>query len=152
MKKTAQFIQKVQPKLTKPVLLPIQESIDLWKNSKTKLFLVTLPSGIVVEMKKLNLMECSIAGYIPFSLFTKVLNMSEQLKDTSLWEKVPDNDMTDIGTVFRKVAMLAVTSPPITEDGEDGSISVHDIPFEDLALIFTRTVKGDTSSSLVTFL
>jgi hypothetical protein len=125
------------------VIKPVT-SANEWKSKSINKKQITLPSGTVVEIRKVNLFDCISANYIPLESFQRMLSVGESLQSSKGFEKLKVEDLTDLISIVRKIACRAVVNPIITETitNEENTIFVGEIGEEDLLFIFGEVMKG----------
>lgn len=128
----------------KPTVQTEITTVDAWKaiqkNSK-----LTLPSGITIEIKpKMNLLEFSTVGHIPFTLLKTAMGTAEKMQsDTMLSDDaIGDGDLDALHNMLREIACVAVVNPPVSKTPQENEMNVYDIKFNDLLHIFQNIVEA----------
>ena len=118
-------------------------SLAAWKKASEKTEMFTLPSGITIEVKPLNLLEQVYSGHLPMTMVNEMMKVSEKMGSTSGWEELSEEDLGKLLEVIRRITILAVVEPKI-EDTEG-------IPTNDLFAIFQFVSGGVGGSPFSTF-
>jgi len=144
MKPTKKVTEKVSTN-TKP------SSIEDWQKTTSKTEKIKLPSGIVVEIRKLDLLDLTIAGHIPLSLLTSLMKVSDSFREGKF--DVSEEELSNMLIMVQKAAVKAVINPPLSFDGTKNTMDVRQVDSADLFTIFGESIKGgDVGGKLVTFL
>ncbi len=119
-----------------------------WKKDNLNIRKIKLPSGAVFKVKTVSLINMATQGFIPLPLLTKITekfgNIGKSKKAAEkVAAKLKDDDLKGMDSIMRKMALLAVIEPNLTEDGgSDESIDINDIDFYDLLFVFQECVRG----------
>jgi len=130
-KKKEQEVPNVQTKVS---------TVSEWIGKSDRTFNLTVPSGITILAKRLNLIDLAITGYIPFDLISNSMKTAQTMRAGENWETISKEDLSNISGMFDKAVILAVIEPKVTEEGENGSMPVGKIPFADKFFIFSNVV------------
>ncbi len=122
-----------------------------WLKKADEIYTLTLPSGVVVKVKKLNLVDLAITGYIPFELITSSIKTAQTLSSTDKWEAISKEDLSNIVEMFDKAIQLAVVEPKVTADGANDTMPVSKVPFADKFYIFSNVVDTRSAEILKPF-
>jgi hypothetical protein len=123
----------------------IQDFLKL-KQEAEKTFIVNLPSGLVVEMKKPGIKKLIFEGLIPDEILNFAIRASGK--------KIDVNDLTDqtllnkFYDAARKIALHSIVNPKVKEGSSDESaIGVDDIDPMDLFSIFSNLEKEQLATT-----
>ena len=118
-----------------------------WKQKAQATRTLKLPSDVIVEVKRLNLLEAASCGHIPLELVKQSMSVSEKMASSAGWNDIEQKDLSELINILRKVALLAVVSPIVSENSADGDMDAKDIPMDDLLAIFTFVSTGEEVSA-----
>jgi len=107
-----------------------------WKVLGGQTFTLTLPSGAIVELKKLNLLESAATGHIPLNLLNESMKMSEKMTKAGGWEDMSEADLKGMLELIDKVTLMSVINPAVSKTKKENAILVSDIPTDDKLAIF----------------
>jgi hypothetical protein len=102
---------------------------------------LTLPSGLVVSLKRPSIKILISSGVIPDAIAGKIMNMD---KDTSGKTVIRPQQMHDIVEFQKIVATHALVSPKVVDqpDYDNNEISIDDIDADDQDAIMSFVVEG----------
>ena len=134
--------------MNKEKRLELITSANEWKLARGKTKLLVLPSGVTIKMKEeLELLECASTGHIPLPLLNSLFETGVKLSKEGSLGKTTDTELSDMLNVLRRVAVLVVVDPVVSEEPSDGQMNVKDISERDLFAIFgealTRGIGGN---------
>lgn len=154
MKKQPTTIQTKEPTADEQLKEIITEAMEWAKKSK-KFFVVTLPSGVVVKLRKLRLLEYAMSGSLPLPMFSKCIKTAERLANVDSWENLEQDEISNLINMVRKIAVDVVVKPKVSENEEhdEDSVYVGDISEDDLFAIFQHAMGmiGGEPSGLESF-
>jgi hypothetical protein len=122
-------------------------SVANWKKKKQQDEILELPDGMVVKVRKLDLVDLAVTGYVPLALVTTLMETGEKLQDPEKLGSVDQEELKKLNGMLRAVALRAVVEPALSEVDHDDTVSLDDIGTVNLLAIFTACV--DTSGSAV---
>jgi len=114
-------------------------SASAWKKLGEQTRMLTLPSGAVVEIRQLNLLQSAATGSIPIHLLNASKKTGNKLIGT---EDLNQKELDEMMDLVNRVTVAVVANPVVTTDGADGSIKVDEIPADDRFEIFGIINKG----------
>ena len=117
-------------------------SVSNWKEKMNKTSIIDLPSGTTIEIKKLNMFECVTTGYLPMNLLQEMISTASKMGTPEGWGSITTDELKKLIETARKVAIMAVVSPIVTEDGKANTMNVSDIDENDLFTIFGLAMQG----------
>ena len=132
--------------------IPVEKKIISpaeWAKKNLNIRPLTLPSGITVKVKNIDLQTMLTQGYIRTGLLnslmsaqTKILENRENKKKDM--EDVKETDLSEIDSLCRSFVVLAVIEPTISKDEvtSDEVINANDMDFNDCLFVFTECVRG----------
>ena len=97
-------------------------SASAWKKLGEQTRMLTLPSGAVVEIRQLNLLQAAATGSIPIQLLNASKKTGNKLVGTADLEQKELDEMMDL---VNRVVVAVVVNPVVTTDGTGGSIKVE---------------------------
>jgi hypothetical protein len=105
--------------------------LDEWRKSKIKP--ITLPSGLEVKVKEVNMLDAVMNGEIPNLLLEVVLNAKagEELSMLKIADKY--------GGVINHITSLCLIEPAVAAKADANHIAVTELSFDDRLEIFNRT-------------
>jgi len=119
-----------------------------WNTSLQKTKMVTLPSGITIEMKELDLLSQAATGHISLPILSSVVTLADKFESPSEWSDIKEDDMKKLLDTFRSVAIHAVVSPRLSNDGLTDTVDVNLIETTDLMYIFSSAIVGGNALNL----
>lgn len=112
-------------------------NLQEWRN--TQLSDVTLPSGLTVTVKKVDLLTLVMEGSIPATLLTKA-------KDNAAGGKTATLDLSEVPELkgaLDAYALATIVSPPIVPGaGDDEHLGLDELPGTDKLALFERANAG----------
>jgi len=108
-------------------------SFSDWKAKKNITEILDLPSGISIEVRKLNLLEQASCGNIPIELFNTASETSSKMAGGK--GKMSGDEIKSMLSMIDKITVLSVVSPIVTSE------NVSEIPFDDKMEIFAYNSK-----------
>lgn len=120
-------------------------SFEQWIEKSNKTEIVTLPSGAVVELRRLNILEEAALGHISFELVNDAIAVSERMSGASKENKIVDKNLTNMMTLVNKVTVLATVKPEVSIE------NVSKIPIDDRMEIFNYVMHVPESRTLQPF-
>ncbi len=126
-----------------------------WREKGRGTEVITLPSGVSVEIKKPDLMDLVFAGTIPLSLANSMETMGKRM----VAGQMTDEDIQEIGRLMNDVLVALSINPKVVHDGQltkstesENVISVNEIMFSDKFDFFQKIMKvGGESKALLPF-
>lgn len=100
----------------------------------------TLPSGLVVRVKKVEMVDLVMQGMIPAPL----LGMVEELSGKEM-KTVPVSDFPRYSELIDVVVRAMVVAPPIAAEADAEHLAIGEIPFTDRLFLFTEA-SGEAAS------
>lgn len=131
---------------TKPAPLKVTP-LGQWKKRREQTKIVELPDGFVVKVRRLDIVDLAVTGYVPLALFSTLVETGAKLQDPKKLGTVDQDGLVEFSGVLRNVALKAVVEPRITETEEEDSISVDSLGVMNCLSIFSAAV--DTSGAAV---
>ena len=128
-----------------------------WAAKNEEEEIIDLPSGARVKVRKLHMFEVAALGHISFSVVGSVLKSiaafeSPASKDGDFaWTSVTEEDINNMLDLFRRTAVVAVVEPEVKFDPapeEEDIVDVKKIPFEDLVVIFDKSIRKGATDML----
>jgi hypothetical protein len=111
-------------------------NLDIWKQA-LKPETIPLSLGPALIRPNVRLETLVASGQIPTPLLAELEGVV--VKDDG---SVNLGDIPKIMPLLNAVAIAAFVDPPLTERGDDSSVSVYDVPLEDLLAVFARVIQG----------
>jgi len=133
--------EKATPKKTDMGVISVTD----WKEQLRDSELLTLPSGATVRIrKKVSLIDCAIAGYIPMSSLKKAVETvdASKGKDADAFDSMNDDEIAGFNDILRRVAVRLIMEPKLSLIDEANSVWVHDISVEDLMVVFNSFLEA----------
>ncbi len=104
--------------------------LDEWKKSRVEL--ITLPSGLDVKVRKVNMIDISMNGELPNPLLEIALKAKEGQELTML------QIYAKFGPLINHFCSLAIVDPPVAEKSDNQHLAVTDLSADDRLEIFNR--------------
>ncbi len=120
-------------------------SFEQWIEKSNKTEIIILPSGAVVELRRLNILEEAALGHISFELVNDAIAVSEKMSGASKEYKIVDKNLTNMMTLVNKVTVLATVKPEVSVE------NVGKIPIDDRMEIFNYVMRVPESRTLQPF-
>jgi hypothetical protein len=112
-----------------------------WKEKANTTYMLTLPSGAVVRIRRLNLLEQASIGHIPLHLVSSSMLITQKFSNPSKWVDIEPEELDNLMQVLKKTTVLAVVEPKVSEEETEDEMNVNDIPMEDLISIFSSVMN-----------
>lgn len=122
-----------------------------WKSKIGGEYNFLLPSGITVRLKKLNIVDLVLSGFVPISLFPAMVKLSENLTKEDGTKDVDQEDLKSFYNLLNKIVIKAVQTPKVTEKGDKNSISIFDVEVSDKLAIFMEVIDFKGAQDLQPF-
>jgi len=90
-----------------------------------------LPSGLVVRLRRVQLLDLVSQGQVPAPLFAaanEILNQPETTLTVEIYEK--------FSAVIKLIARACIVEPPITDEPGEASLGIDELPAADLMAIY----------------
>lgn len=98
---------------------------------------ITLPSGLTVVVKKVDLLTLVMEGNVPATLLTKA---QENNKPGKTWDM---SEVPELKTALDAYALATIVSPPVVRGaGDDEQVGLDEIPGTDKLALFERANAG----------
>jgi len=122
-----------------------------WQEILAKTRKIKLPSGIIVEIRKLDLLDLVISKYIPLSLLSNMIKVSDGFKKGKF--ETGQDDLVSMVDMLRRAAVRAVVNPSLSMDGAENTMDVMQISTSDLLFIFQHSIDtAEIGSDFAPFL
>jgi hypothetical protein len=95
----------------------------------------SLPSGLSVKLRRVNLIDLAANGKIPTPLIGQAKQMMSDAQSAANLE-ISLEDFAKYAAVIDLVAAAALLSPPVAAEADDTHIAIHELPIEDRLHIF----------------
>ncbi len=105
-------------------------SITDWRNSRFKLFI--LPSGNIIKLKRVALIDLIAQGEIPDTLSGLAANVVSKSNLSTLSVE----DLKRYAEIVDIVVLAAAAEPKIARTGSDEALGIDEIPWVDKTQIF----------------
>ncbi len=118
-----------------------------WKKDNLNIRKLLLPSGAVFRVKNVSLANLAMKAYLSLPLLTSLIAKSEEAKkskkkEADIAKDMKPEEMQGLDEIVNKVTLAAVIEPILSVNGDNGSICVDDIDFNDKMTIFQECVRG----------
>lgn len=112
----------------------VQDFLRL-KQEREKTFLVTLPSGLIIRMRKPGIANLILGGYIPDDILNFAIGATG--RQINIQELAKRNLLEKFIKTAKKIAIMAVVEPKMKEgETDDTAIGVDDLEVADIFAIF----------------
>jgi len=122
-----------------------------WRDKGRETEVIELPSGVIIEILKPNLLNLVFAGTLPLSLANSLEAVGKRMKSG----KLNDEDIQEVGKLTNDVLIVLAVNPKVVATGTattESEISVDDIQFSDKFDFFQQVMDvGGTSKKLEPF-
>jgi len=111
---------------------------------------IKVPSGAIITVRRLTIMEVATVGHIELALVGEVMLDLAKLDapinlqtEEVLWKSITEDRILQMLTMFRKAAVVCVVDPVLsfTPDAAKGELDIKEIKFDDLSTIWVAAVK-----------
>ena len=126
-------------------------SLKDWKELREKTGLHKLPGGFVIRVRKLDLVDLAVTGYMPLSLVSTLVETGTKLQHPEMLREIEDKELAELHGVLRKVALRAVVEPAVSESGSEETLAVDELGLVNMLSIFTACVDTSGSGTLRPF-
>ena len=110
--------------------------------------LVTLPSGLEVKLRPVNVLDLAVSGKIPAPLMEKLQPLISG-KGKEL--EVSLETFEVLGPALNELAKAAAIDPPVADDPDDDHLGVEELPAMDRLAIFKWAHEASGAAKLEKF-
>jgi len=96
----------------------------------------------------LDLLSQAATGHISLPILSSVVTLADKFESPSEWSDIKEDDMKKLLDTFRSVAIHAVVSPRLSNDGLTDTVDVNLIETTDLMYIFSSAIVGGNALNL----
>ena len=105
--------------------------LNEWRVSRDEGELFTLPSGLVMRLRRVGLMDLAALGEVP----TPLVGLVETLLQRDEVE-LSLEDFARYGEVAGLVVKAAAVDPPVGDEPDEGQVGVGELPMADRMAVF----------------
>ena len=120
-------------------------SFEQWTTLANTTEKIKLPSGAIVELRRLNLLEEACLGHISIDLVNESMAVSEKFSATTKTSRLTEKELSKMMTLVNQITVLATVNPKV--ENED----VLKVPVVDRMFIFGYINKVPGSENLLPF-
>ncbi len=121
-------------KTKEPIATESITTLKQWTELSNKTDTIELPSGAIVKVKMLNLLEEASAGHISLTLVNDTMDTAKNLSAAKL-NNIKEEELKNMMELVNRMIVLAVVEPKVTES------NVKSIPINDRVAIFEHLNK-----------
>lgn len=114
--------------------------LEQWKRNQDETEPIALPDGHVVRVRKLDLIDLAVTGYVPLKLTGALMATGQKLKDPEQFMNVSQEELAELNGMLRRVALRAVIEPKLSEADEPDALPVDELGILNLLAIFSASV------------
>lgn len=111
-------------------------NLQAWRKQRTAGEEMELPSGLVVKIKSISLMDLAVQGNVPTPLTGQVNMVMDRGLQNITVEKAREYE-----EAINLVVKAAIVDPPIGDAATDTMLDVHELPIIDRLAIFRACNK-----------
>jgi len=121
------------------------EALQAWRAQMAEMTEVTLPSGLMVACKRVELLDLVANGQIPAPLLGAV----EKLTTASDGEttKVDMAEWPTYAELINVVVKATVVEPPIADESDEEHLGIQELPISDRMYVFNWANTGASALS-----
>lgn len=114
-----------------------------WKTIEKKETIIELTSGNTVRVKELDLMQLVFVGHIDTPILNTFMKIKGKINSDSPFENLGPKELGNMDELFKSVALEAIIDPKVSKNGEEGTVNINDISFNDLSIIMNVALKQE---------
>ena len=114
-----------------------------WKTIDKKETIIELTSGNTVRVKELVLMDLVFSGHIDTPLLNTLMKVQDKTGSDSAFGNIGLEELKKTKEVFMAVALQSIIDPKVSDNGEEGTVNINEISFNDLSTIMSVAIMNE---------